>query len=87
MKMIVILFSCFVNTGKIEPSEVQMALTKLGVSIDIAEAERLTRQMDKDGSLTLDWDEWRNFFELYPSESLEDMIMYWRQSLVRATGL
>lgn len=39
-------------------------------------------RIDKDGSLSLDWTEWRNFFQLYPSGDLEDMVTYWRQSLV-----
>jgi hypothetical protein len=41
-------------------------------------------RIDKDGSLSLDWTEWRNFFQLYPSGDLEDMVSYWRQSLVRS---
>ncbi len=39
-------------------------------------------RIDKDGSLSVDWKEWRNFFQLYPSGDLEDMVQYWRQSLV-----
>ena len=39
-------------------------------------------RMDKDGSLSVDWDEWRQFFQLYPKEDLESMVQFWRQSLV-----
>jgi len=33
-----------VNVGKIEPAEVKESLLKLGVNIDLAEAERLTQR-------------------------------------------
>jgi len=39
-------------------------------------------RIDRDGSLSLDWNEWRNFFQFYPSGDLEDIVKYWRQSLV-----
>jgi len=38
--------------------------------------------IDKDGSLSLDWTEWRNFFQLYPSGDFETMLSFWRKSLV-----
>jgi solute carrier family 25 phosphate transporter 23/24/25/41 len=72
--------------GKIEPSEVKEAMQKLGLNIDIAEAEKLTRRIDRDGSLSLDWTEWRNFFQLYPSGDLEDIVAYWRQNLMIDIG-
>lgn len=72
--------------GHIEPSEIQAALSQLGLNVDLAEAEKLTKRLDKDGSLSVDWDEWRNFFQLYPSDDLETMVQYWRQSLMIDIG-
>lgn len=72
--------------GKIEPVEVKEALVNLGVNIDLAEAEKLTRRIDQDGSLSLDWTEWRNFFQLYPSGELEDIVAFWRQNLMIDIG-
>lgn len=72
--------------GKIEPLEVKDALQKLGVHIDFEEAEKLTRRIDKDGSLSLDWNEWRNYFQFYPSGDLEDLVLFWRKSLMIDIG-
>ena len=49
---LIILKRCFMGSvslsvsriGKIEPAEVQAALEKLGVNIDLAEAEKLTKR-------------------------------------------
>ena len=42
--------------------------------------------IDKDGSLSVDWAEWRSFFQLYPGAELEDLVQFWRQSLVSNHG-
>ena len=39
-------------------------------------------RIDKDGSLSVEWEEFRNFMQLAPSGDLEDIVMYWRQNLV-----
>ena len=39
-------------------------------------------RIDKDGSLSVEWEEFRNFMQLAPSGDLEDIISYWRQNLV-----
>jgi len=66
--------------GHIEPCEVQAALSHLGVSIDLSEAEKLTKQLDKDGSMTINWEEWRNAMQLSSKDDLEDILISWRQS-------
>lgn len=42
----------------------------------------LTCRLDKDGSLSIDWEEWRSFLQLAPKAELEDIVSYWRQTLV-----
>ena len=42
----------------------------------------INSRIDKDGSLSVDWEEFRNFMQLAPSGDLEDIISYWRQNLV-----
>lgn len=39
-------------------------------------------RIDKDGSLSIDWQEWRDFFNLYPADTLDEMLRFWRQSCV-----
>ncbi|KAI0214441.1 Calcium-binding mitochondrial carrier protein SCaMC-1 [Lamellibrachia satsuma] len=72
--------------GKIEPAEVKAALGKLGLNVGMQEAVNLTKRIDKDGSVSLSWTEWRDFFQLYPSTHLEDMVRFWRKSLMIDIG-
>ena len=39
-------------------------------------------RIDNDGSLSVEWEEFRNFMQLAPSGDLEDLVSYWRQNLV-----
>ena len=39
-------------------------------------------RIDQDNNLSIEWDEWRDFFDLYPGESLEDLVQFWRASIV-----
>lgn len=39
-------------------------------------------RMDKDGSLNIDYDEWRDFLLLAPSSDLHELVKYWRHSTV-----
>ena len=43
--------------------------------------------MDKDDSLTIDWEEWRDHLHLNPHSEVEDILLYWRSSLVGQRGL
>ncbi|CAB1344326.1 unnamed protein product, partial [Coregonus sp. 'balchen'] len=36
--------------------------------------------MDRDGNMTIDWDEWRDHFLFNPIHSLEDISRYWKHS-------
>ncbi|XP_014665203.1 PREDICTED: calcium-binding mitochondrial carrier protein SCaMC-1-like [Priapulus caudatus] len=66
------------DDGKIDAQEIVSSLKTLGVHIDAAEAQRLLRRMDKDGSLSIDWNEWRNYLFLNPSTDIHGIINFWR---------
>ncbi|CAH1779376.1 unnamed protein product [Owenia fusiformis] len=72
--------------GLIEPKEIQIALLDLGIDIDLEEAKRLTKRLDRDGNLKLSYEEWREFLQLYPHTDLEDIVKYWRASLMIDIG-
>lgn len=39
--------------------------------------------MDKDGTRTIDWNEWRDYFLFNSLNNMEDVARYWKHSLVR----
>lgn len=66
--------------GKVDLDELILAFKELGVEIDNQEAAKLLKRMDKDGSLNIDYDEWRDFLLLAPSSDLHELVKYWRHS-------
>lgn len=72
--------------GAIDVSEIIHSFQNLGVHVDQEEAEKLLQRMDKDGTLKIDWDEWREYLLLHPSQSIHDIIAYWRHSTVIDIG-
>lgn len=41
--------------------------------------------MDKNGTMTIDWNEWRDYHLLHPVENIPEIILYWKHSTVRHT--
>lgn len=44
-------------------------------------------RMDKDGSLNISFNEWRDFMLLAPSTDIHDLIKFWRHSTVSRSGV
>jgi hypothetical protein len=40
------------------------------------------RRIDRDGDMSIEWAEWRDFFELCSADTLSDLAVAWRHSLV-----
>lgn len=64
----------------VDASEIQTQMRELGVEISIQEAERLLKKVDKNGSLSIDYNEWRDFLLLSGKTRLEDIFHYWRRA-------
>ncbi len=38
--------------------------------------------MDKNGTMTIDWNEWKKHPTLQPAENIPEIILYWKHSTV-----
>lgn len=43
--------------------------------------------IDADGTMTVDWNEWRDHFMFNPATDIEEIIRYWKHSTVSSTSL
>lgn len=74
------------NDGRIDASEIQLALAELGIHVSAEDAMKILQSMDIDGTMMVDWNEWREHFLLYPAHNLEEIIRYWKHSSVLDLG-
>ncbi|XP_030238267.1 calcium-binding mitochondrial carrier protein SCaMC-1-B isoform X1 [Drosophila navojoa] len=72
--------------GKVDLEELISAFKDLGLDIDVDEATKLLGRMDKDGSLNISFNEWRDFMLLAPSTDIHDLIKFWRHSTAGVQG-
>ncbi|XP_068606803.1 mitochondrial adenyl nucleotide antiporter SLC25A24-A-like [Brachionichthys hirsutus] len=72
--------------GKVDASEIQHSLRSIGVNISLQDAAKILQRMDKDGNMTIDWNEWRDYFLFNPLSNLEDVAHYWKRSLMLDIG-
>ncbi|XP_042212216.1 calcium-binding mitochondrial carrier protein SCaMC-3-like isoform X3 [Homarus americanus] len=68
------------SDGRVDERELKTSFQRLGVHIGDDEAKRLLRRMDKDGTLDISFDEWRDYLLFHPSANLHDIILYWRHA-------
>ncbi|XP_031720617.1 mitochondrial adenyl nucleotide antiporter SLC25A24-like [Anarhichas minor] len=74
------------NDGQIDAAEIQHSLRTIGVEISLKDATRILQRMDKDGTMTIDWNEWRDFFLFRPLTNMEDVARYWKRSMMLDIG-
>ncbi|XP_043935247.1 calcium-binding mitochondrial carrier protein SCaMC-1-like [Protopterus annectens] len=73
--------------GKIERSRIGLqALSFLGTRKSLEPASSILQSIDADGTLTVDWDEWREHFMFNPATSIQEIIQYWKHSTVLDIG-
>ncbi|XP_070684125.1 mitochondrial adenyl nucleotide antiporter SLC25A23 isoform X2 [Pempheris klunzingeri] len=74
------------NDGQIDAAEIQHSLHTVGVDISLDDATRILQSMDKDGTMTIDWNEWRDYFLFNPLTNMEDVARYWKRSMMLDIG-
>ncbi|XP_002715499.1 mitochondrial adenyl nucleotide antiporter SLC25A24 isoform X2 [Oryctolagus cuniculus] len=68
------------SDGMIEASEVIAAVKSLGIDISEVQANKILKSIDADGTMTIDWDEWRDYFLLHPASNINEIIRFWKRS-------
>uniref|UniRef100_A0A8C5N6Z6 Solute carrier family 25 member 25 n=1 Tax=Gouania willdenowi TaxID=441366 RepID=A0A8C5N6Z6_GOUWI len=74
------------NDGQIDSQEIMQSLRELGVNISEEQAQKILRRMDKNGTMTIDWDEWRDYHLLHPAENIPEIILHWKHSTIFDVG-
>ncbi|XP_040892721.1 calcium-binding mitochondrial carrier protein SCaMC-3-like isoform X2 [Toxotes jaculatrix] len=74
------------NDGQIDAGEIQHSLRSIGVDISLEDATRILLSMDKDGTMTIDWNEWRDYFLFNPLTNMEEVARYWKRSIMLDIG-
>ncbi|KAF7653157.1 hypothetical protein LDENG_00086690 [Lucifuga dentata] len=74
------------NDGKIDHMEIKQSLADLGLDITKEEAEKILQSIDVDGTMSVDWNEWREHFLFNPATNLQEIIRYWKHSTVLDIG-
>uniref|UniRef100_A0A3Q2FMK8 Solute carrier family 25 member 25b n=1 Tax=Cyprinodon variegatus TaxID=28743 RepID=A0A3Q2FMK8_CYPVA len=74
------------NDGRIDSQEIMQSLRDLGINISEEQAEEILRSMDKNGTMTIDWDEWRDYHLLHPADNIPEIILYWKHSTILDVG-
>ncbi|XP_072537600.1 mitochondrial adenyl nucleotide antiporter SLC25A24 [Salminus brasiliensis] len=74
------------NDGRIDYKEIQQALKDLGMNVSKENAEKILKSIDVDGTMTVDWNEWRHHFLFNPATDLQEIIRYWKHSTVLDIG-
>ncbi|XP_072287690.1 mitochondrial adenyl nucleotide antiporter SLC25A25 isoform X4 [Pyxicephalus adspersus] len=86
------------NDGRIDVQEIMQSLRDLGVNISEQQAEKILKRirkchrwgpvthMDKNGTMTINWNEWRDYHLLHPAENIPEIILYWKHSTIFDVG-
>ncbi|CAL9700631.1 unnamed protein product [Knipowitschia caucasica] len=74
------------NDGHIDAAEIQHSLQTIGVTVSLRDANRILTSMDKDGTMTIDWNEWRDYFLFNSVSNMEDVARCWKRSVMLDIG-
>ncbi|XP_072310216.1 calcium-binding mitochondrial carrier protein SCaMC-2-B isoform X2 [Eucyclogobius newberryi] len=74
------------NDGQIDSQEIIQSLCDLGVHISEEQADQILKSMDKNGTMTIDWNEWRDYHLLHPADNIPEIILHWKHSTIFDVG-
>ncbi|KAI5615297.1 calcium-binding mitochondrial carrier protein SCaMC-1, partial [Silurus asotus] len=68
------------NDGRLDACEIKQSLAELGMDVSTEAALKILQSIDIDGTMTVDWNEWREHFMFKSTTNLEEIIRYWKHS-------
>lgn len=68
--------------GFIDVDEMIEAFREMGVYLEHKEALQMIKRMDKDDTLLINWEEWREYLLFHPFTSMHDLVHYWRHASI-----
>ncbi|KAG5840761.1 calcium-binding mitochondrial carrier protein SCaMC-2-A [Anguilla anguilla] len=74
------------DNGRVDTQEIMQSLRDLGVHISERQAQRILKSMEKNGTMTIDWNEWRDYQMLHPADNIPEIILYWKHSTIFDIG-
>ncbi|XP_074527398.1 calcium-binding mitochondrial carrier protein SCaMC-2-A [Halichoeres trimaculatus] len=74
------------NAGQVDPKEFIESLQDLGVHISPQHAEKALKSMDKNGMITIGSKEWSNYPMVEKTETIPEIILYWKHSTIFDVG-
>ncbi|XP_014058607.2 calcium-binding mitochondrial carrier protein SCaMC-3 [Salmo salar] len=74
------------HDGRIDVGEIQQSLHNLGLEVSTEHAIKILQSMDRDGTMTINWNEWRDHFLFNPLHNMEGIARYWKHSLMFDIG-
>ncbi|XP_016534808.1 solute carrier family 25 member 24, like isoform X6 [Poecilia formosa] len=74
------------NCGVIDQEDIMCLFKELGVVISKPNAKTIIQMMDKDKSMTVDWDEFLHYIILNPVDNIGELVSSWKHSLVFDVG-
>ncbi|XP_058492939.1 calcium-binding mitochondrial carrier protein SCaMC-2-A [Solea solea] len=74
------------NAGNIDPKEFMQSLQDLGVLVSQQQAEKALESMDKNGTITIDSEDWSNYAMVEKTDNIPEIILYWKHSTIFDVG-
>ncbi|XP_023190807.1 calcium-binding mitochondrial carrier protein SCaMC-1-A-like isoform X1 [Xiphophorus maculatus] len=74
------------NCGVIDQEDIICLFKEIGVVISKPNAKKIIQMMDKDRSMTVDWDEFLHYIILNPVDNIGELVSSWKHSLVFDVG-
>ncbi len=66
------------QNGMIDKNEIKNGFAEMGIILTQSQIDKLLEDLDHNGELNIDWNEWRDFFRFAPHDKLEEILRYWR---------